>query len=92
MAVADEDWPLVAALRLAVLFHRSRTNASLPELALKARGHSFTLTVAADWLAANPLTETALRDEVKSWRGSGAELVIRVTSDEDERGTVLSAA
>lgn len=76
-AVADEDWPLVVALRLAVLFNRSRVKIALPELRLKWAGRKFTLGVPEAWLADNPLTETALQDEVKQWRNCGCELEVR---------------
>jgi exopolyphosphatase / guanosine-5'-triphosphate,3'-diphosphate pyrophosphatase len=90
--VADEDWPLVAALRLAVLFHRSRGNSPVPALTLKARWRTFTLGVPGEWLADNPLTETALREEARQWRGSGGELEIRLTRDRDDAGELLTAA
>ncbi len=76
--VSDDDWPLVAALRLAVLFNRSRVKIDLPALRLRMNGTSFTLTVPEDWLAENPLTETALRNEMQQWRGSGGGLEIRI--------------
>jgi exopolyphosphatase/guanosine-5'-triphosphate,3'-diphosphate pyrophosphatase len=78
LATSDTDWPLVAALRLAALFYRSRSELEPPALEFRGRGRRFDLGVPADWLAANPLTETALRDEVRQWRGSGGELEIRL--------------
>jgi exopolyphosphatase/guanosine-5'-triphosphate,3'-diphosphate pyrophosphatase len=77
--VSGDDWPLVAALRLAVLCNRSRTKIDLPAFKLKMSGSWFTLTVPGDWLAANPLTETALRNEMQQWRGSGGGLEIRIS-------------
>jgi exopolyphosphatase/guanosine-5'-triphosphate,3'-diphosphate pyrophosphatase len=88
----DEDWPLIAALRLAALFARSRSDSQWPELVLKGRGRRFNLGVPADWLAKNPLTETALREEMKQWRAAGGELEIRLTGMTAEAGTALSAA
>jgi exopolyphosphatase/guanosine-5'-triphosphate,3'-diphosphate pyrophosphatase len=78
LATSDTDWPLVAALRLAALFYRSRSELEPPALEFGGRGRRFDLGVPADWLAVNPLTETALRDEVRQWRGSGGELEIRL--------------
>jgi exopolyphosphatase/guanosine-5'-triphosphate,3'-diphosphate pyrophosphatase len=92
LAAVEEDWPLVAALRLAVLFNRSRADVSLPALTLAGRGRRFTLGVPADWLAGNPLTEAALREEIRQWRGSGGELAIRLTGAGDAEGSELSAA
>jgi len=82
LTVAEEDWPLVAALRLAVLFCRSRGRVDLPEFRLRSYGRRFVLDVPESWLAANPLTETELRDEMGSWKGSGAELVVRIARDD----------
>ena len=79
LGVADDDWPLIAALRLAVLFNRSRVRIELPALRLMMEGPAFTLTLPEDWLAANPLTETALRNEIQQWRGAGRTLGIRVS-------------
>jgi len=90
VSVPAEDWPLVATLRLAALFLRSRTDAALPELTLKTRGGTFILGVPADWLAENPLTETALREESKQWRGTDRQLEIRLTGPQGEG--LLSAA
>jgi len=92
ISVAEEDWPLVAALRLAVLFCRSRANPSLPALSLKAKPPKFVLEIADQWLADNPLTETALRDEVKQWRALERELDVRPTRPQDTTGTLASAA
>jgi exopolyphosphatase/guanosine-5'-triphosphate,3'-diphosphate pyrophosphatase len=91
LAGGDADWPLVAALRLAALFHRSRSELDLPALAFKGKGRRFSLGVPAAWLADNPLTETALREEIKQWRGSGGELEIRLT-DSQRGGVLLSVA
>ena len=70
------DWRCVLALRLAALFCRGRTDISLPPLQAKAQGNKFRLGLEADWLARNPLTATALRDEVKEWQRVGFELKI----------------
>jgi len=80
-AMTEDDWPLVAALRLAVLFNRSRMKVALPSFELKASGPSFTLFVPERWLTDNPLTETALRDEIQLWRGSGGGLEVRLLRD-----------
>jgi len=90
--VAEDDWPQVAALRLAALFQRTRDDTMLPRLTLRQRGETFTLGTPADWLEENPLTETALREEVRQWRGSGRTLEIRLLRDKDAPGELLSAA
>lgn len=90
--VPESDWPLICALRLAALLHRSRTDYELPELTLKSRGDAFVLGVPSDWLAENPLTEMALRDELKQWRGTGRELQVRLIRSQDSVNELLPAA
>ncbi len=92
LAINDGDWPLVASLRLAALFHRSRSELDLPRLAFKGKGRRFSLGVPAGWLADNALTEMALREEIKQWRGSGGELEIRLIDSHSGAAALLSAA
>lgn len=66
----------ILALRLAVLFYRSRMDFELPEVQLEWDGSSFTLLMSRDWLARNPLTETALENEAREWKSTGIKLVI----------------
>lgn len=72
----DVDWNLVLALRLAALFCRRRCDVTLPPIQAKAQGRRFRLTLDLDWLLKNPLTVTALRDEVREWDKIGFELKI----------------
>jgi len=60
-------WPMVLALRLAVLFYRRRVATVLPSLTLSSSSEKFTLAVAAGWLENNPLTEFGLRQEISEW-------------------------
>lgn len=90
--IGDADWPLVAALRLAVLFSRSRGRVELPKLRLRSDARRFVLDVPEAWLAANPLTETALKEEMDLWRGSGAELLVRVARDDASVAQLATAA
>lgn len=72
----DVDWSLVLGLRLAALFCRRRCDVTLPPIQAKAQGRRFRLTLDLDWLLKNPLTVTALRDEVREWDKIGFELKI----------------
>jgi len=68
-AADDELWPLILSLRLAVLFNLSRTDAAMPDMTLADAGDgTCRLTLPADWLAANPLTQTALEAELRAWQ------------------------
>src|SRR5690606_25508224 len=85
-------WPLLAALRLAVVFHRSRSDSALPPLALEVKGRRLRLGVPAQWLRDNPLTATMLRDEMRQWRAADGELVLRLTDTARQARERSSAA
>ena len=73
------EWQVTAhvmALRLAALFYRNRSDVVLPVMQGRFSGTKFNLRLSADWLAQNPLTEAALRDEAKQWKGLGISLQI----------------
>jgi exopolyphosphatase/guanosine-5'-triphosphate,3'-diphosphate pyrophosphatase len=70
------DYVLAMSLRLAVLFYRSRSDAGPPDFPGHFSGTKFRLSIDPDWLMQNPLTETALQDEVKQWKSLGIGLQI----------------
>ncbi|HUF19956.1 MAG TPA: exopolyphosphatase [Burkholderiales bacterium] len=70
----NADWTLLMALRLAALFHRSRSDLRLPAIRVSRRKSTFTLEVDAKWLVSNPLTVAELRGEIKDWARLGVEL------------------
>ena len=72
----SEDSVLAMSLRLAVLFYRNRSDIGLPALHSRFSGTKFHLSIDPDWLAQNPLTETALHDEVKQWKTLGVSVQI----------------
>jgi exopolyphosphatase/guanosine-5'-triphosphate,3'-diphosphate pyrophosphatase len=72
----EEDCVLAMSLRLAVLFYRNRSDIVLPALHARFSGTKFYVSIDPDWLAQNPLTETALQDEVKQWKTLGVSLQI----------------
>jgi len=76
MLKGEEDSVLAMSLRLAVLFYRNRSDVTLPDLHGRFSGTKFHLSIDPDWLAQNPLTETALQDEVKQWKTLGISLQI----------------
>jgi exopolyphosphatase / guanosine-5'-triphosphate,3'-diphosphate pyrophosphatase len=79
------DWQAVMALRLAALMHRSRNDAPLPEISARAKGRIFRVKVDRAWLENNPLTVSALRQEVVEWDAIGFGLEIKAL-DEIEHG------
>jgi exopolyphosphatase/guanosine-5'-triphosphate,3'-diphosphate pyrophosphatase len=73
---APEDMAQVMALRLAVIFYRSRMDMALPTMRGRFSGTKFHLVLAPGWLAQNPLTEAALQEEMKLWKGFGVSMQI----------------
>ena len=72
----SEDFILAMSLRMAVLFYRNRSDIGLPALHSRFSGTKFHLSIDPEWLAQNPLTETALQDEVKQWKTLGVSLQV----------------
>ena len=67
-AAADPLWPLILCLRLAVLFNVSRSDAPVPAMTLQRDADgTCALSLSADWLTANPLTQAALDQERRTW-------------------------
>lgn len=74
MLTEPEDFALAMSLRLAALFYRNRTDVALPKMQAGLKGSKYSLTMDAEWLAQNPLTEAALREEVKQWKSLGVTM------------------
>ena len=79
-AVCDPDcpdcsdcvgWRQVFCLRLATLLHRSRDDHAAPEIRVSLKNSVFSLVFPAGWLAANPLSASALVDEATAWHRVG---------------------
>jgi exopolyphosphatase/guanosine-5'-triphosphate,3'-diphosphate pyrophosphatase len=69
------------ALRFAVLIYRNRKDITLPAMRGQFNGSKFQLTLPADWLAQNPLTDTALQDEARQWKTLGVNMQILVSDN-----------
>jgi exopolyphosphatase / guanosine-5'-triphosphate,3'-diphosphate pyrophosphatase len=67
--VTQDDLLLIQILRLAVLFHRSRLDAALPEMVLQCQGKGCKLALPSDWLEQNLLARTELEEEEDDWKG-----------------------
>jgi len=87
----DVDWSMVFALRLAALFYRSRADIALPPLQARRQGKKFRLALDSSWLARNPLTVTALHDEIREWDKVGFELKVP-DLEEPEAGELAMAS
>ncbi len=71
------DWRMVMALRLAALIYRSRADIELPQIDAHVEGRSLRMGIDREWLARNPLTVTALHEEIKEWDAAGFKLDIK---------------
>jgi exopolyphosphatase/guanosine-5'-triphosphate,3'-diphosphate pyrophosphatase len=66
---------LTVILRFAVLFHRSRSDALLPDIILRTKGQKkISLSILPEWLDANSLTLAGLERERKYLREVGLQL------------------
>lgn len=65
---------LSVLLRLAVLFHRNRSSAPLPHVAMRAKGKRITLELPEEWLDGHPLTSLDLAQETDYLATIGIEL------------------
>ena len=86
-----DDFVLAMSLRLAVLFYRSRSDGGLPDMHGRFSGTKFHLTIDPEWLAQNPLTETALQDDEKQWKSLGIGLQIVARNDSRSKDCKLVA-
>jgi exopolyphosphatase/guanosine-5'-triphosphate,3'-diphosphate pyrophosphatase len=76
-AVIDDcDHSIILALRIAVLLQRARRDQRLPIPKIRLQSNCASLQFDAAWLNTNPLTATALREEVKEWQEVGFTLKI----------------
>jgi exopolyphosphatase/guanosine-5'-triphosphate,3'-diphosphate pyrophosphatase len=67
-------WAALLCFRLSCLFYRRRFTEDLPQVTLSTLGQGFSVSVAADWLAAHPLTEFGLQQESAEWAKLGFDL------------------
>ncbi|MBS0367557.1 MAG: Ppx/GppA family phosphatase [Proteobacteria bacterium] len=65
---------LIVLLRLAVLLHRGRSAAALPNIGLRATPRSLEVRLPSRWLRAHPLTAADLQQEVEYLRAGGIHL------------------
>ena len=72
-----EDLALIMALRLAVLFCRNRGEITVPAMQGRFSGTKFHRVLSEQgWLAQNPLTDTALQEEVRQWKDLGISMEV----------------
>ena len=74
LSIKDDNKLLILALRLAVLFYRSRNDLALSTMQLAATETGFALQLPQSWLEKNPLSEAALLEEARRWKDAGLHL------------------
>jgi exopolyphosphatase / guanosine-5'-triphosphate,3'-diphosphate pyrophosphatase len=72
----DDRCLLLMIFRLAVMFNRKRLDGDVPTLNLSRTKSGFRLQVPGDWLTQNPLTESALNNEISYWQEVGISLIL----------------
>jgi exopolyphosphatase/guanosine-5'-triphosphate,3'-diphosphate pyrophosphatase len=65
---------MLLLLRLAILLHRGRSSAAMPEIQLVARGDSLEARFPRGWLDDHPLTVADLQVEIEHLKGAGFRL------------------
>ena len=78
------EWLLIFSLRLAALLHRARDDTPLPPLSVRRNGQGFGIGVDPHWLAASPLTASALEEEGRQWSALGREIRIKAGRGKSE--------
>ena len=78
------DWRMVFALRLAVLFCQRRTAINPRIASAKAGETKFRLAIDPAWLLRNPLTNTALHEEIREWEKIGFDVKISGLYETDD--------
>ena len=74
----DGIWRLIFSLRLAVILHRTRDDRELPAWRVLTSGSGFLVELPSEWLAENPWTAAALREESAIWKQSGRDYVVKI--------------
>lgn len=71
---------LLVILRLAVVFHRTRTASATPPITVSVTAGSLIITLPQQWLSDNPLTHADLINEIEPAKAVGFTLAIHATS------------
>lgn len=80
MVESEQVWGVILCLRLAVIFCRARTDVVFPEnttLEINLKKKKYVLKIPKAWLAGNPLTFDALRQEAEQWNAIGHHFKIQ---------------
>ena len=75
-AFEDDRCLLMLIFRLAVMFNRKRLDGDMPESKLTRNMSGFELSLCANWLAQNPLTFSALQNEMACWHEAGIKFIL----------------
>lgn len=87
----DVGWDLVFSLRLGALFCRSRSDVAPSSLQVRRQGRKYRVSLGKEWLRRNPLTATALLEEMREWDRIGFELRIPELEEFEAAGELALA-
>jgi len=87
----DADWDMVFSLRLGALFCRRRSDVAPSSLQVKRQGKRFRVSLGKEWLRRNPLTATALLEEMHEWDRIGFDLRIPELEEFEAAGDLALA-
>lgn len=71
LVATEEDWTLIAVLRLATLLNRRRAKRESPPVSIAPVTGGYLVRAPATWLDQHPLSASALESEVEQWRTVG---------------------
>lgn len=72
---------LVLVLRLAVIFHRSRSAVELPPIKIELKSEKIILHLPASWAEQHPLTQDDLEQEAEYAQSLGVKLKVKIIAD-----------
>ncbi|MBI3188920.1 MAG: Ppx/GppA family phosphatase [Gammaproteobacteria bacterium] len=73
---------LVVVLRLAVIFHRSRSDIKLPFISIEAKQEKIILSIPASWIEQHPLTLNDLEQEADHIQSLGIKLKVKTSANQ----------
>lgn len=81
LPLGQEDWELIALLRLAALICRARRDVDMTAIRFQRVKNRMHLSLPAAWVSENPLTETLLAEERDHWKAVGGDLAVSYAGD-----------
>lgn len=87
----DMVMKLAVVLRLAVIFHRSRSAIELPHIRVELKQEKMTLTIPASWTEQHPLTLNDLEQEAEYLQVLGVKLKVKTIENQTGNTRIIEA-